>query len=388
MKGKIIVVNDSTLEKNPRLLKITGMLREGGFDVVAICWDRSVQNFKFHVLTKISKEISIITLRLHGPKGIKSLPFILTWWFFIFKKMLALDFDAIHVINFYSLIPSIVIAKLKNKPIVYDVEDVKVDHLIIPKALRLIGLGVEKFFMKFVDIIVLVDEFQKNQFNGIPNPNVAVIYDSPPHTKIEDGTQRKNYDHKVFKMFYAGYLTDSRNLNLDKVIDAILDIDNVQLLIAGKGDLVDYIKKVSSKYPQKIIYLGWLPYDKVIELSLKCDLLFSLREPVPLNQKYISGSKFLEALMCGKPILVNKGTSTAIKVLRAKCGLVVNASSIEEIKNAITKLKENRELCRELGMNGRKAYEQMYSWEMMKRRLLDIYSKLLNKAKNCIANSN
>jgi len=81
--------------------------------------------------------------------------------------------------------------------------------------------------------------------------------------------------------------------------------------------------------------------------------------------------------MCGKPILVNKGTSTAYKVHKENCGLVVDAYNIEEIENAIIKLKENPGLCQRLGVNGREAYERRYSWEIMKHRLLSLYQEIV-----------
>jgi glycosyltransferase involved in cell wall biosynthesis len=96
----------------------------------------------------------------------------------------------------------------------------------------------------------------------------------------------------------------------------------------------------------------------------------------PVN-KYICGSKILEAMMCGRPILVNEGTSTANKVLEENCGLVVDANNIEEIKKAIIRLRDTPELCEELGANARKAYEERYSWGIMEKRLLDLYRGLI-----------
>ena len=84
-------------------------------------------------------------------------------------------------------------------------------------------------------------------------------------------------------------------------------------------------------------------------------------------------------MMCGTPILVNKGTSTANKVLEEKCGVVVDAANIEEIRDAIIKLRDNPELCKELGANGRRAYEGQYSWVIMENRLIECYNKLMTQ---------
>jgi len=84
-------------------------------------------------------------------------------------------------------------------------------------------------------------------------------------------------------------------------------------------------------------------------------------------------------MMAGKPILVNTGTEMANFVENEKCGLVIEGKDLVRIKEAILRLKENPELCRQLGENGRKAYEQKYSWRIMEQRLKDLYLNLNQK---------
>lgn len=76
---------------------------------------------------------------------------------------------------------------------------------------------------------------------------------------------------------------------------------------------------------------------------------------------------------------MNKRTSTANIVCEEDCGLVVDANNVEEIRNAIIKLRDNPELCKEFGANARKAYEQRYIWEIMEQRLVDLYRELIGE---------
>jgi glycosyltransferase involved in cell wall biosynthesis len=97
--------------------------------------------------------------------------------------------------------------------------------------------------------------------------------------------------------------------------------------------------------------------------------------------RYICGSTLFNAMVCGKPILVNLGTSTTNKVNRENCGLAVNSGDVEEIKQAIIRLRDNPPLCRELGANARRAYEQRYGWEIMETRLIGLYNELAGDKK-------
>jgi len=85
-------------------------------------------------------------------------------------------------------------------------------------------------------------------------------------------------------------------------------------------------------------------------------------------------------MMCRKPILVSKGTATADLVEKERCGLVVDCDSVDEIRQAIIRLKNDPELCEYLGANGRKAYEREYSWHIMEQRLVSLYSAVTGRA--------
>jgi glycosyltransferase involved in cell wall biosynthesis len=123
-----------------------------------------------------------------------------------------------------------------------------------------------------------------------------------------------------------------------------------------------------------------MTYSEVLKKSLEADLLFSLRDKKPLVNTFICGSKFLESIMLGKPILVNEGTSAAIRVLKHKCGLIVDANNIAEIEAAIKYIKENPDVCKLLGTNGKNAYKLYYDWQIMKQRLITLYQELTERA--------
>jgi glycosyltransferase involved in cell wall biosynthesis len=78
-------------------------------------------------------------------------------------------------------------------------------------------------------------------------------------------------------------------------------------------------------------------------------------------------------MMCGKAIIVNQNTSTATKVIEEKCGIIVDANEVNQIKEAIILLRDNPTIRYEMGRNARKAYEIKYSWKIMERKLQKLY---------------
>lgn len=369
-----MIKNYYPVEKDPRVTKLLKILSEG-YHITYIGWDINASSY-FSYKRRYYGQYEEIIMYAKAPFGYSFFLFPL-WWLFGFVWLVRLDWNIVHVVNFPSIIPAILAAKLKNNPVIYDVEDTYIDQLPTQRVrLRNLGLRIDKLSMRFVDAVVLVDEMQVEEFGGIPNRNIVVVYDSPP--PIPRSSERI-FERTDFQIFYAGGLSKGRHLNLESFIEAITSIEGVKAIFAGNGDLVKEILSAARKMPDKILYAGWVPYNKVLEMSLEADLLFSLRDPDPPVQKYICGSKFLEAVMCGKPILVNRGTSVAAKVMENECGVVVDAHDAKEIKEAISKLKDDKEFWTKLAINAKKAYEQKYDWEIIKQRLLGLYSMILNE---------
>ena len=375
-KKRAILIKTNLLDRETRATKEIKALESEGYLVTYLCWDRGFKApIKRQEMDGTHREIR---LKLKAPWGTKVLFFFPIWWCFVFFWLMVTRWDIAHAGEFTSIPPTVIAGKLKRKPVIYEILDTFGDLVLLPKAIRNICIKIDKLFMWLASSIILADEAQIEEVGGIPNSKVVTIYDSPPDMFDEIGISHRRND--TFTLFFVGFLSSTKALNLDKIFTAIEDIEGVKIVIAGHGNMVEEIKKWSHKMPDKIQYIGEINYAEVLERSVKADLLFMLRDYVvkPVN-RYICGSKVLEAMMCGTPILVNKGTSTANKVREENCGLVVDADNIEEIKEAIIKLRDNpelSELCEELGANGRRAYEERYSWGIMERRLLALYQEL------------
>jgi glycosyltransferase involved in cell wall biosynthesis len=372
MKKRVVIIRANLLDREVRATKIIKTLTNNGYLVTLLCWDRGIKTNRSERQEAGSFQEEM-RLKFKAPWGNKVLLFLPIWWCFIFSRLMVTQWDIVHAIQIISLPPAVIAGKLKRKPVIYDMLDTYEDVKPLPKVIRNTCVKMDKIFMWLASSVILADEAQIEEVGGIPNSKVVAIYDSPDTiSKINLGHQKND----IFTLFFAGLLFSGKVLNLDTIFRAVEDIEGVMVVIAGHGDLVDEIKEWSRKMPEKIRFIGEITHAEVLERSAKADLLFVLRDPIVPVNKYICGCKVLEAMMCGTPILVNKGTSTANKVREENCGLVVDANNVEEIKEAIIKLRDNPTLCGELGANARKAYEGRYSWAIMEQRLLALYHEL------------
>jgi glycosyltransferase involved in cell wall biosynthesis len=130
-------------------------------------------------------------------------------------------------------------------------------------------------------------------------------------------------------------------------------------------------------FEDKVEYIGFIPYEKVIEGAFRADVLFAFYDPAIRSNKYASPNKLFEAMMCGKPIIVNAETTAAKIVDKERCGITVPYGDICAIRSAIIRLRDDRKLRVMLGKNGRMAYQRHYDWKLMERRLLELYNETI-----------
>jgi len=371
---KVVLIKATLLDLSARIPKEIKALTQEGYLVSVLGWARD-SNPPVSCIEGAEKPYEEIRLKLRAPYGVTVLPLLPIWWFFVFFQLMLKKWDIAHAINLDSAIPTVIAGKLKRKPVVYEMLDIYEDQIVLPRILRTISIKLDKLFMRLASCVILADEMQAEEVGGVPNSKVVILYDSPPD--ILGSLEKTRRKENTFTLFFGGGLSSARALNLDKILTAIKDVEGVKIVITGYGDLAGEIKEWMHQMPDKIQFLGWInQYEEVVKRIINADLLFVPRDPtIPIN-KYTRGAKFHEAMMCGKPILMNKGTAIATKVSQEKCGLVVDVNNTEEIKKAIVKLRDKPELCQELGANARKAYEQKYSWEIMEQRLVALYREV------------
>jgi glycosyltransferase involved in cell wall biosynthesis len=370
-KKRVILVRSNLVEQDPRLSKEIDALQRAGYVVNLICWDRDRRTSS--TPRRVAKEgLFEITLRLKAPWGVKVLLFLPVWWCFVFFQVIKTRWDVAHAVNFDSAIPVVIAAWIKRKPVVYEIFDTYEDLVVLPRVIRSFLVFVDKLFLRAARAVIIVDESRVKELAGIPNRNVVTIYNSPPDV-LKNFLVPDSKQNTVFEMFYAGTLNRFRMM--DEVIRAVAALKDIRLTIAGDGEAVAEIQKWAAQMPEKVRFIGRISYTEVLQRSVVADLLFSFYDTrIPLV-KYASSNKLFEAMMCRKPILVGVGTSMAEIVARENCGLAVDCS-LSGIKEAILRLKLDPELCRRFGANGRQAYEQRYSWEIMERRLVGLYNNL------------
>lgn len=362
---KVILVRSRAID--PAINKIANCLSRQGCNVKLLLWDRNADS-------NDQVDYKKITFNLRAPYDKFHVVFYLPlWWLFEFIYLLKDDSDIIHATDLDTLIPASLVKLIKRKKLFYTIYDFYADNLpsSVPRFFKNFISWLEKLLIQFTDVLFLADESRIAQIEGSKINQVYYIYNSPPDyfKKGIIPSNQKITLNKQLVLFYGGLLHESRGL--DAVIKAINGI-NIKLIFAGDGPLKQEIEGLT-RINENIEYKGFLNYEDIVNETLAADILFAFYDPTIPNNRYASPNKLFEAMMSGKPIIVNDDTSMANIVRNEECGIIVPYGDEKSIKKAISAL-EDSSLYEKLGKNGRKAYLKKYNWSIMEKRLLEAYN--------------
>jgi glycosyltransferase involved in cell wall biosynthesis len=364
---------------NTRMEKVAKALASRAYTVTVIGWER----WGAYSPLDAKSGYRVKKLRLSVPPNtLKVALYLPIWWLFAIWHLIVERWDVVHAVDFDSFAPALLIAKIKRKPIVYDIADFYADMIgfpVLPGLSRRIVSKVDRTLMQFAVAIILPNESIIEQAGLDITRRPVVIINNTPDPDILTGVATGDLEDKPFVIFYGGGIGPGRGTT-DMCI-AVKDLPDVQLTITGpcspafEAELRETCKNITNVK----LHLSFVPYKEVIAQTVRAHVLFAIYDPAGRDNRFGSPNKLFEAMMCGKPIIVSDGAYITNVVKKENCGLVVPYGDINAIRAAILKLQNNPELARSLGRNGRRAYENRYSWRIMERRLLDIYQHICNK---------
>jgi glycosyltransferase involved in cell wall biosynthesis len=340
-------------------------------------WDRESRLSKY----EYRDGVEIHRFLFKASYGLKSIFKLPIWIMYLIIFCLTNKFDVIVPQNLDNLMPTWGIAKLKKAKIIYDIADFYSDAYIPNRVLilRQIVAIIERFLIKRVDATIIADDNRFEQIGNVDRKNVIVVYNTP-FDKYESLYQNTSFDKDVcdfvngnFFIFYGGGIDSHRGLY--QLVDAVNEIPDVRLVVAGYGPMQHEFERYI-KDKTNILYLGKVEPAKILELTYLSNCIVVHYDPIIPNFALAISGKIYEAMMCGKPIIGIKGTRIGQLLIEENCGLVIDSKNVDELRLAISKLKNHPTLAIKLGNNARNAYTAKYNWDIMENRLLNIIKSL------------
>ena len=378
---RVLIARNSDAPTNANIRRVLEALTSAGHSVVVLSRNRACDESLKGYIKKTIKinnlEIDNYELQLSGKteRGMKNFTTLKSYMDSLksWMKDNVDKFDAIHAFDLDTGLVAKKIAKSYNKHLVYHIADFYVDSRAkIPGPLKFIIRSMEYSIINYADNTIICTEERKDQIAGARPRKLTVVHNTPSidfdvSSYID---QSMDPDHKL-TLAYIGVLSKRRFI--DQAVDCMMGMKDSQMILAGGGDLVDFVKERAEK-TDNIKYKGKVDYEDTFDIYSKSDLMFAVYNPQIMNHKYSAANKIYEAMLLKKPIIVARGTSMDKIVERYDIGFVIDYDK-NEFRDLLYKLEKDRSIIDKKVENMQGVYEN-YSWETMKKRLIDVYSDL------------
>ncbi len=376
-KESILFLRSNPIAPDPRVEKEANSLVKFGFNVIILCWDRE-NKFPDYEKRHFG-EIYRIKFKANFGTGIKNFRFFLRWQLSLFFWLLINrnKYTCIHACDFDTIIPAILCKILYKKKVVYDIFDFYADMLRnVPDIFKKIIKKIDLFLIRIADAVIIADESRLKQIEGSHPKRLVVIYNSPDSYSLpaDKGNTETKGNQNNLVIGYVGLLQKERGLL--EMINVVKRNKNWKLILGGFGGDEDLIKE-QCKSIDNIVFVGRIPYEQTLRIYSSCDVLFATYDPKIPNHRYSSANKLFEAMMLGKPIIVAKNTGMDEKVRNYNLGFVVDYGEEAQLEGILKELESwNTNYRKDFAKRVSSIFEKSFSWAIMERKLICIYSEL------------
>ena len=287
-------------------------------------------------------------------------------------------YDVIHSVNFDTARPAFRAARKTGKKVVYDIFDYYSDSYNAPGSVKSVIRKIENYYISRSDMTIICSEERRDQIAGSSPRKLIVVENTPEDISVRDDfalAQGAAPDRP--KAVYAGMLVFDRFLK--ETAEVMMARSDIEWHVAGYGVMQSFIEECDAAH-DNIFFYGPLPYDDILALEKKCDIMTALQDPSVPNNRYSAPNKFYEALLLGKPLIMVKNGSIYKEILNEGFGEVIdvnNGDVTEAISSALDKLLARRSEWKIMGAKARHLYDTRYPWSKSARVLLDGYRELV-----------
>lgn len=374
----VLMLLSKPFKPEPWIYSEAKTLVNAGHRVKIIGWNREKGYKKKEKLDGI--EIERISLQAPYGSFVGLLPLYPIFYLIIFIKSIFMNFDVVECHNFDTLPLGLLIGRFKRKKVVYHSLDLYFTWFAretsskFKKKLSALFRKFENLSLNNIDHLIVVTPALLDYYKRYNiRCESTVLLNTPNKIFSKQFSQDKIEKKDNFVISYIGEIRYEKPLF--NLIKATGKIDGVNVLIVGGGVKAENIKKKAKEY-HHVSIVDEVPYKKVINYYNQSDCTYAVYDSKVENIKVAIPVKVFEAMAVGIPVIVNKNIWISNFVKKNRIGFCVDENNMEEIEQVILEIKKNRNLATEFGENGRKLFEEVYNWEKMEKRLLNVYENL------------
>ncbi len=291
----------------------------------------------------------------------------------LFFHLLFNPADCICAIDLDTILPCYFTSKLRNRKRVYDAHELFTEQkeIVTRPLIQKLWLKVEKYAVPKFKFGYTVNVFIAEELNRRYKVDYAVVRNLPKFTEISPAPNKEN----PF-IIYQGAVNEGRSF--ETLIPAMQYI-NARLVICGNGNFFIGVQTLITKHnvQNKVELRGYVPPEKLRQLTPTASIAIMLFENTGLNQYYSLANRFFDYIMAGVPqVCVAYPEYEAINKNYGVAYLIEN-TDVSSIATAVNNLLSNDVLYNTIHLNCLKAREEL-NWSTEEKVLIEVYKNIFS----------
>lgn len=296
----------------------------------------------------------------------------------IFLYLLFHKADILVANDLDTVLPNYLISRLRAKPMVFDSHEyfTGVPELISRPQVRAVWKRIERFTIPGINFIMTVNNsiagLLKDEYNVDP---LVVRNLSKRYNAVAVDREKIGFRNEELLLILQG-----RGINTgrgaEELLQAVLELDGVQLMIVGGGDVLNNLKELYAEggSPDKIKFFPVMTWEEMMNYSCSADIGISLDKGDCINSKFSLPNKIFDYLNSGLAVIASDLPEIRIIVEKFNCGLLINRVNKDSVIKEICLLRDNRVLLKNLKERARLASGELI-WDNEKAKVRDFYTR-------------
>lgn len=289
-----------------------------------------------------------------------------------------------------------ILSRLKRAPMIFEVRDLWPESAIDTGALTIkplikLSYWLEKKSYKssswinvltpaFETVLVEKKNIRQDRISMIPNgADLDIVKPGTleNHVRDELGLQGK---------FIVAYLGGHGRANcLIQLIDAAEKLkayDDIRIMLIGDGMEKPMLKEeVQKRGIGNVVFVDWVSKEAVVDYINASNICTAVLKKID-TFKTVYPNKVFDYMSAKRPIILGIDGVARKLIEDAKAGIYVEPENAEEFANAVLRLKDDPELCRNFGEEGYKYVQQNFDRKILADKYIDIIkNKVLGNRK-------
>lgn len=238
--------------------------------------------------------------------------------------------------------------------------------------------SIEGFVLKKADVVSTISFGMINKLKTKTETNTYYLTNWIDVKKFSSSTIKthKYLTSNAFKILYSGNIGAKQDWEFFiDFLNQLKAIDNVEVVLVGEGAEKDNLLPKIKEY-DFVKHHNLVPYEELPSLLCSADLHILFQKTDVIDT--VMPSKILGMMASAKPSLVTGNLKSEVATVfdDSNGGFYFDGKSIEDLISQIVLLKQNKQMCLELGLSAKAYVEEKYSKNKVLNKFIDQLKKI------------